>query len=315
MIVARSLKEIRKDSNSEVTVGTFDGMHAGHQAIMKELTTRADARGGRSVVITFEPHPRKVVRPEQPFKPLSTLEERLEIMSGLRVDAVLVLEFTYDFSRQSSREFYGRYLIEGIGVREVIVGYDHMFGRDREAGMDELRRLGEEFGFGTHIVEPVRIDGEIVSSSRIREMIARGDVERAEKLLTRHFALEGTVVRGEGRGADIGFPTANIKPDWDERLLPANGVYFVTVDIIGGQQYFGMLNIGVRPTFEATLNRTIEVHLFDLHDDLYGKRLRVQFLKRLRAEKKFATAEDLVRQLTVDRDECTKYIAAVQPSS
>ena len=314
MIVARSLDELRDDSSSVVTVGTFDGVHAGHQAIIRELTTRADAIGGRSIVITFEPHPRKVVRQDQPIKLLSTLGERLEIIRHLDVDAVLVLNFTYEFSRQTSREFYERYLVRGVGVRDVIVGYNHMFGRDREAGMNELRRLGEEFGFGTRIVEPFMLDGEIVSSSRIREMIARGEVDRAERLLTRQYAIDGTVVRGDGRGAQLGFPTANIHPAWEEKLVPADGVYVVAAGLEGGQQFFGMLNIGVRPTFESSEKRTIEVHLFELHADIYGKQLRVQFMKRLRGEKKFASAGDLARQLSADRDECTKYIAAVQPS-
>jgi riboflavin kinase/FMN adenylyltransferase len=308
MIVARSPGELPAVQNSVVTVGTFDGVHAGHRAILGELTARAAASGGRSVVITFHPHPRTVVG-RGDVGQLCSLEERLEQIRRLGVDACLVLEFTYEFSRQSPRDFCLRYLINGVGVREIVIGYDHMFGRDREAGLRELRDMGTEFNFSVRVVDPVSIEGDIVSSSRIRELLLEGDVERAATLLGRPYALAGTVVRGDGRGATIGFPTANIRPGDEHKIIPANGVYFVSADL-DGEQGYGMANIGVRPTFQAGPKRTIEVHLFDRSGELYDRKLNIHFLNRLRGEKKFASADDLVRQLIADREACLKRVAA-----
>jgi len=309
MIVARSLAEIPTQSNSVVTVGTFDGVHAGHRAIIRELTARAAASGGRSVAITFEPHPRTVLG-RGDVGQLCSLDERLELIGRLGVDSSLVVEFTYEFSRQSPREFCLGYLMNGVGVREVVIGYDHMFGRDREAGLRELRDLGIEFGFGVHVVDPVSIDGRIVSSSRIRQLLLDGDVERAAQCLERPYSLTGIVVTGDGRGASMGFPTANIRPDIEQKLIPADGVYLVSADF-GGERRYGMLYAGLRPTFQAE-RRTIEVHLFDFNDAVYGRKLTIHFLKHLRGERTFASADELVRQLNADRDACMKHIAAHQ---
>jgi riboflavin kinase/FMN adenylyltransferase len=312
MIVARSLQEINHQANSVVTVGTFDGIHVGHRTIINELITRARKRDGRSVVVTFDPHPREVVG-RGPVKLLSSLDERLDMFKQLGVDAALVLQFTYEFSRQTSFEFYERYVVNGVGVKEVIVGYDHMFGRDREAGVKELQQMGAQIGFSAIAVPPVSMNGEVISSSRIREYLMRGDVEKTEQLLSRPYSLEGTVVQGDKRGASLGFPTANIRPLFENKLVPAEGVYFVQVDL-NNQQLFGMLNIGVRPTFHNELKRVIEVNIFDFNEVIYGNVLRIHFVKRLRAEKKFSSKEELIAQLTRDRNECIKFMTTVQPS-
>src|SRR5437016_1723105 len=186
MLIARSLGEIGKRPDSAVTVGTFDGVHRGHRAILKELTARAS--GGRSVVVTFDPHPRTVVGTGE-IRQLSSLGERLELIGSLGVDAALVLDFTKEFSRLSPKEFYVQYLINGVGLREVIVGYDHMFGHDRGAGIKEIRQLGREFGFEAMVVDPVSVGGRIVTSSRIRELLLQGEVERAEECLGRPYSL------------------------------------------------------------------------------------------------------------------------------
>jgi len=308
MLIARSLGEIGKLPDSAVTVGTFDGVHSGHRAILKELTARAS--GGRSVVITFDPHPRTVVGTGE-VRQLSNLGERLELIGSLGVDAALVLEFTKEFSRLSPKEFYVQYLINGVGMREVIVGYDHMFGHEREAGIKEIRQLGREFGFEARVVDPVSVGGRIVTSSRIRELLLQGAVERAEECLGRPYSLTGTVVKSDGRGTGLGFPTANIEPEFQHKLVPADGVYLVGADL-GGVPLYGMLNIGYRPTFKPAGGRTIEVHLFDFSEMIYTRKLKMFFLKRLRAEKKFASVDDLVRQLNADRDACLRHISALQ---
>lgn len=312
MIVARSLEEISRDARSVVTVGTFDGMHAGHQAIVREVTSRSKARGGRSAVVTFEPHPRTVLQPV-PVPLLSTLSERVGILQEAGIDLVLAVRFTYEFSRQTSREFYERTIVGGVGAAEVIVGSDHHFGRDREAGLGELDVIGREFGFVTSVVPPVSIDGGVVSSSRIRRLLEEGKVEQAERLLLRPYAVSGTVVRGDGRGASLGFPTANIRPDAESKLVPAGGVYVAAVDLEPGRRDFGMLNIGTRPTFGGGgQHRTIEVHVFGFSGDLYGHTLGIRFLRRLRDEKTFASPDALVRQLAADRAESMKVIAEGQ---
>ncbi|MBI3765876.1 MAG: bifunctional riboflavin kinase/FAD synthetase [Ignavibacteriales bacterium] len=312
MIVVRSVQELTHDKNSVLTVGTFDGVHLGHRSIIKELVTRARSHHGRSVIVTFEPHPREVVG-RGPIKLLTPLEERLDLIGQLAVDITVVLEFTYEFSRQTSQEFYERYAVRGVGVSEVIVGHDHMFGIDREGGIQELQALGKTFDFSVAVVEPVSIDGEAVSSSKIREMLLQGDVERAEIFLGRPYSITGNVVQGDRRGTQIGFPTANLDPVHSFQLIPAEGVYCVSV-LVGENQYYGMMNIGTRPTFHTELKRTIEVNIFDFNKIIYGSLLRVQFLKRLRPEKKFLSQDELITQLRQDRAQCMNYITTTQLS-
>jgi riboflavin kinase/FMN adenylyltransferase len=306
VIVARALQEVPSEKNSVVTVGTFDGIHLGHLSILLELTTHARERSGRSIVFTFDPHPREVVG-KGGVRWLTTLEERIELLRGAGVDILLVIPFTFEFSRMSSREFFERYVVKGVGVSEVIVGYDHMFGRDREAGIHDLRLLGDEHRFGITVVDPVSLRGQIISSSRIRELLTHGDAERAGEYLGRPYALSGTVVKGEGRGAALGFATANVRPDHPHQLVPGNGVYCARV-VVGGAGYGGMLNIGVRPTFTAGGERTIEVHLFNFEGTLYGERMRIEFLRKLRAERTFLSTELFIEQLHRDREECLRYL-------
>ncbi len=306
MVIQKSLNDLKFDHNSVVTVGTFDGVHLGHSSIIKKVVDRAKDLKARSVIITFEPHPRAVLG-EGNVMLLTTLTERIEEMELLGIDVVLVLEFTYDFSRQTASEFYEKYLVHGIGVREVIVGYDHMFGRDRISNVNELKQMGKRIGFEVLMVEPVSYGGEIISSTKIRALLQNGNVEKAIKFLERPYSIEGTVIVGDRRGENLGFPTANILPDNSHKLIPADGVYCVKVSI-NEQQSFGMLNIGVKPTFGSESKQIIEVNIFNFDGDLYGNKIRVHFLKRLRDEKKFSSKEDLINQLEHDRNESIKII-------
>ncbi|HCV42817.1 MAG TPA: hypothetical protein DGH68_04995 [Bacteroidetes bacterium] len=309
MIVARSLAEIAKDAGSVVTVGTFDGVHLAHQEILREVVNRARMNEGRSVVVTFEPHPKEVVgKKADPIHLLTTHEERIERVRKMNVDLLLVVDFTIEFSRLSAREFYREYVVEGVGVNEVVVGYDHMFGRDRSGGIDELVHMGREFNFSVSAVHPYRVDGEIVSSTRIRKALAGGEVEQAAKLLGYPFTISGAVVHGDGRGKQLGYPTANIEPDSARKIMPGRGVYLVGV-LLRGEQRYGMMNIGLRPTVQQAGGTSLEVHIFGLGGDVYGEHAGITFLRKLRDEQKFASLEELTQQLDKDKEASLRYIA------
>lgn len=302
MRIARSLQEVPQEKNSVVTVGTFDGVHRAHREIILETVRRARATGGRSVVVTFNPHPKEVVvSPRGPVKLLSTMEERIEVIGALQADLLVIVQFTFSFSRISADEFYGDYIVRGTGVAEVIVGYDHMFGRDREAGIDDLKRIGHQSGFSVIAIPPFAIEGEAVSSTKIRDALLAGNIERATEFLGRPYAFTGDVVRGEGRGGAFGFPTANIVLRSASKILPARGVYAVR-GRVGGEDLPGMMNIGTRPTVTDGAAVTIEAHLFGVARPLYGEEITVEVHRKLRDEQKFGSVEDLIAQLTRDRE-------------
>jgi riboflavin kinase / FMN adenylyltransferase len=309
MIVARSLDDVARDPRSVVTVGTFDGVHLAHREIIREVVQRAKMCEGRSVVVTFDPHPKEVVgEKKEPVLLLTTVDERIQHIAGLGIDLLVLLTFTYDFSRQSAREFYQTAIRDRLGVNEVIVGYDHMFGRDRGGDIEELVRMGREFSFSVFAVQPVSVEGEVVSSSLIRTILLNGDVERGRRFLGYPYGLRGKVVRGDGRGRTLGFPTANLSPVSESKLVPANGVYLVAVTV-GDERHAGMMNIGVRPTVTAGTSRTVEVHLAEFDRDIYGEELGVTFLSRIREERRFGSREELVAQLHKDKEETLRYSA------
>jgi riboflavin kinase / FMN adenylyltransferase len=303
MKVVRSLAEVARDRRSVVTVGTFDGVHRAHQEIIREVVSRARMREGRSVVVSFHPHPKEVVESHRAgeVRLLSTPEERVELLEALHVDLLFIVPFTLEFSRLGPDDFYRDYIVNGVGVSEVVVGYDHMFGRDRGAGAQELVRMGKVFDFSVFASHPFVVDGEPVSSTKIRRALSAGDLERARHMLGYRYSLGGTVVRGDGRGKGLGFPTANIAPDSPRKVIPSRGVYVVGVEA-GGKRFFGMMNIGVRPTVTPEGREILEVHLFDFSGDLYGSPLRVTFIERLRDERKFAGIGELKAQLALDRE-------------
>ncbi len=304
MTTVSQLSEIPYLKNSVVTVGTFDGVHLAHQQLLRDVVDRAHARKGRSVVLTFEPHPKEVLT-GVPMQLLTSLEERQQICEQLGIDVFFRIEFTYDFSRQSSRDFYLRYVVQGCGVSEVVEGYDHHFGRDREGSVEALLSLGREFEFSVAALKPVYADEEIVSSSQIRQHLLHGRVDRSHRLLGRPYCIMGTVIRGDGRGRQLGYPTANLHMSSSRKLIPSNGIYFAQVDI-GGPVLFGMVSIGVRPTFFEQGKRIVEVNILDFEGDLYGKPVSVQFLRRLRDERKFDSAQQLIEQMHRDKEESRK---------
>lgn len=309
MLIVRRLNQIDHHPRSVVTIGSFDGVHLGHQAILSLVIERASVVKGRSVVVTFEPHPREVVG-RGSVQNLTTLDERLALFSKLGIDVTYVVHFTHEFSQLSAREFYMDYISKHIGLDTVIIGYDHMFGRNREGGTEALIRLGAEMNFHVEVVDSVSVNNHRISSSLIRESLQHGDVESTSQCLGRPYMLQGKVVAGDGRGKQLGFPTANLKYADATKLIPAAGVYFVRV-LMQEQEYFGMMNIGIRPTFHTNGNQVIEVHLFDVEQNLYDETLTVEFIKRIRSEQKFSNVEQLIEQLKQDQSECKKIVSEI----
>ena len=309
MRIARQLSDVQFDRNSVVSVGSFDGVHRAHQEVIREVVRRARERGGRGVLVTFEPHPKQVLGPAAgDIRLLTTLDERTDFCRELGVELTFVIQFTFEFSRQSFREFYLKYIVRGVGVSEVFEGYDHHFGRDREGSVQELLQMGREFDFSVTAMKPVTLGDEIVSSSAIRYHLLQGDVERAEQLLGRPYSLSGKVVRGDGRGKALGYPTANIQPSSTVKVVPLDGIYVAIVRWKSSVSY-GLVSIGTRPTFSQDGARRVEVHILGFDGDLYGASIDIRFLKRLREERKFDTAADLVRQMDADKEAGTRVIA------
>ncbi len=286
--------------NPVVTLGSFDGAHLGHRRIFSTVLNIARQKGGDAIVISFTEHPRKVLTPLTPPKILTTTDEKLRAIGECGIDNVVLLDFTRGMADMNAAEFFNEVVLKKIGVIDIVVGYDHAFGRNREGTIDFLRELSKSRGFGVTKVEPKNFYSRPVSSTWIRTEIEDGNVRLASALLGRDYGLRGTVAAGAGRGLEIGFPTANIIPEDRDKVIPGDGVYAVRVRSEDGPWLKGMLNIGTNPTFDG-VNRTIEVNIFDFEADLYAKVLEVEFVERLREEVRFASAKELVKQLEKDR--------------
>jgi riboflavin kinase/FMN adenylyltransferase len=288
-----------------VTVGSFDGVHRGHMAVLEEITQRAAERCLHSVLVTFDRHPLTVVRPEAAPGLLTTPDEKKEILSQSGLDYVAFLPFTRALSEYGPEEFVAQVLRRRFRVSELVIGYDHGFGRGRKGDIDLLRRLGRGLGFAVDVVPAVVSGGSPVSSTRIRASLTEGAVERAELELGRPYSFRGPVVTGLGRGRDLGFPTANIKAPEGGKLLPRQGIYAVRASL-RTEIRSGLLHLGPRPTFAGS-PPSIELYILDFDEDIYGERVRVDFLKRLRDVQPFATAAELVEQMKKDRDMARDY--------
>jgi len=303
------LDDVERVPNSVITVGTFDGVHAGHRAIIDTVAEKARQRDARSVLVTFDPHPRDIINPgDAGIKLLTTLQERSEILEELGIDTMVVIPFDRDFSLLSSEEFVRDIIHKKVGVSEFVIGYDHQFGRNREGTIETIERLGNELGFDAYVVSKREVGEKTVSSSAIRNAISEdGNVEEAAEFLQRPYRLNATVVHGDKRGKEIGFPTANLKPEHSRKIIPKDGVYSVRVRI-NGDWYDGMMNIGTRPTFDGKV-RTLEVNLFNFDEDIYGKEVQVRFFNRIRDEKKFDGKEELIDQLKKDEQQAKEMLS------
>ncbi|MCX7907999.1 MAG: bifunctional riboflavin kinase/FAD synthetase [Ignavibacteria bacterium] len=297
------------EPNHILTVGTFDGVHLGHQKILARLNEIAKIKNGLSLIITFEPHPQFVVRrPEkEPIKLLTTIEERLKLFAKFNIDRVLVIPFTKEFSETTAENFVTEILYKKIGFSHILVGYDHFFGKNREGNFELLEKLSKKLSFEVERI-PAYITNEItISSTKIRNALLQNQIEFANKLLGYDYFIQGTVVPGDGRGTTMGFPTANIKFNDEHKLVPTNGVYLV-YSLINDKIIFGMANLGFRPTFYTDRKKILEVHFLDFSSNLYGKTINVHFLKYLRSEQKFNSIDDLLIQLNKDKEICKNYI-------
>jgi riboflavin kinase/FMN adenylyltransferase len=291
-----------------VTVGTFDGVHRGHQDVLARLVQRAQALGTRSVLVTFDPHPLEVVNPTAAPQLLTVGDEKLEVLAESGIDYVAIIPFTRTLAAFDAERFVDAVLVERYRVRHLLMGHDHGFGRNRAGDENVLRALGESRGFTVEAVEPVTgAYGQAVSSTAVRRAVAGGDLDRAREGLGRHYAVGGRVVHGEQRGRLLGFPTINIPLPSSRKLLPPQGVYAVRVQTPHGP-FGGMLNLGPRPTFDDGAV-TLEAHLFDAQGDFYGMRVRIDFLRRLRDTARFDSSQALVAQLAIDERQARETVA------
>ncbi len=296
MEVIRDVTAVHLDRPTVLTIGSFDGVHRGHQHLIRCVIARAEAMGAASALVTLHPHPKVVLRSDSPLRYLSTLEERLDLLAPLGLDYAVVFPFSLESSQMRAREF-AQLLLDHLRMKEIFCGADFAFGYKREGNVAFLRALGAEKGFAVNVIEPQQFDGEIISSTRIRDLVAAGDLDEATRLLGRFPSVRGRVIRGDQRGRALGFPTANLAIA-ERRLIPADGIYAVRVKI-GAVWFGGASNIGVRPTFDGGA-RLVEVYVLDFEGDLYDQMIEVQFVKRLRAERKFESVDALVAQLRRD---------------
>lgn len=333
MKIYNNLSDFKKLDNAIVTIGTFDGVHFGHQKIIKQLVQKAKTDHGESVILTFFPHPRMIIDPEnQDLKMINTINEKAEILKGLGVDHLIITPFTRDFSNQLPEDYIKNTLVDNIGTRHIIIGYDHRFGKDRSGNLSILKAAGTHFGFTVEEIMEQDIHDVAVSSTKIRQALLAGDVGLANDYLGYPFSIFGKVIKGDKIGRTIGFPTANIFVEEIYKLIPGDGIYAVTVEMssefrveIGSalgveglavdqrqtlnakhQTYQGMAYIGQRPTING-MTRNIEVNIFDFNQEIYGQDIKMNFLKFLRHDVKFTGLEALTVQLQKDKEATLDY--------
>ncbi|WP_242918251.1 bifunctional riboflavin kinase/FAD synthetase [Pontibacter liquoris] len=307
MEVIRDLADFPRLAHAVVTSGTFDGLHIGHRKILRRVIERARQTNGQSVVITFWPHPRLVLFPDDnDLKLLSTIEERIAQLREFGIDYLLIIPFTKEFSRTSSRSFITDILVKAINTKVLIIGYDHRFGKNREGSFENLKAKSQQYGFEVEEIPRQDIDDVAVSSTKIRKAIESGDMETATRYLGRPYTLTATVVKGNQLGRTIGYPTANLQVPEAHKLIPAQGVYAVWV-MLADDCFVGMMNIGMRPTVNGK-QLTLEVHILDFDRDIYDRQLTVAFVKQLRKEQKFDGLEELKAQLAKDKEATRKVL-------
>lgn len=304
MKVYNHIDEFKQIKNAVVTIGTFDGVHIGHQKIISRLQEVAQQKGGETVILTFFPHPRMILHPDDlNIKLISTMDEKAEHLANLGIDHLIITPFTRDFSNLSPQEYIREILVKKIGTTQIIIGYDHRFGKDRSGGLKELLYYSSELGYEVEEIPEQDIDDVAISSTKIRNAILSGDVKTAESFLGYPFHLTGKVIKGDQIGRKLGFPTANLFIEESYKLIPSDGIYAVSVDFRSGETKLksanGMAYIGHRPTING-MSRNIEVNIFDFTEDIYGQTIRINFMEYMRGDQKFNSLEELKEQLGLD---------------
>lgn len=309
MNIYSDLTALEKITNPVVTIGTFDGVHIGHQKILQQVQQEAEKIGGESVLFTFYPHPRMVLYPDNHgLKLLQTQDEKLDKLKRVGLQNCIIYPFTFDFSRLTAIEFVRDILVNQLKIKKLVIGYDHQFGKNREGSITFLKEICETYHFEVIEIPAQDIDAVSVSSTKIRNALLQGEIEKANEYLGDKFELTGKVVKGEHIGSSLGYPTANIELNSAVKLLPGNGVYAVEI-VVRNSRFYGMMNIGVRPTIGDQKPLTLEVHILDFNADIYGEEITVYFLSKLRNEKGFSNLDQLKEQLIEDENNMrTKFL-------
>jgi riboflavin kinase/FMN adenylyltransferase len=302
MKIYHHIDEFTPLKNAVVTIGTFDGVHIGHRKIIARLKELAEVAGGETVILTFFPHPRMILHPEdENIKLITTIAEKAELMEQLGVDHLIITPFSRDFSNQSAEEYIRDILVKKIGIKTIVIGYDHRFGKDRKGGLDDLLRLAPVYNFEVLEIPEQDINDVAISSTRIRTALLDGQIDIANECLGYPFFITGKVIRGDQLGRQLGYPTANLMLEERYKLIPSDGIYAVRVKV-EGKDYNGMAYIGHRPTVNG-MTRNIEVNIFDFNADIYNKQLRMEFLHFVRQDIRFASLDELVVQLGKDKED------------
>ena len=306
MKIYRSIEDYDEDKRSVVTIGTFDGIHLGHQKILSRLIKSSKNKDLNSVVLTFFPHPRIILNKYNEVKMIDTLDEKIIHLNEIGIDSLIIHPFDRNFSLLSANQFIKDFLVDKLKIKHIIIGYDHRFGKGREASVTDLKNYANDYDFTVEEIKAQEIEKITVSSTKIRNSINQGDIKTTEKYLGRYFNLTGKVVKGDGLGKKINYPTANIFIEETYKIIPKDGVYLVET-IIEDKLFNGMMNIGHRPTIGTNV-KSIEVHLFNFNGDIYGKVISIKMISKIRDEKKFSSIEALKEQLVKDENYCLKLI-------
>lgn len=311
MLTIRNTKHFRIESPTIVTIGTFDGVHLGHQKILSRLQQLKQRHGLKTVVLTFEPHPRKILDPDNKnLKLLTLIEEKLDMLENYGVDVAVVYPFDKDFSNIEAVDYIETILLKSLQVKYLVIGYDHHFGRKRGGNISLLQELKGKYNYEVEEIDALDIDKSAISSSRIRRSLEQGHISMANNFLGHNYFLYARVIHGKKLGRTIGYPTANLQIDSQDKLIPKKGVYFVSV-VVKGNAYYGMMNISVNPTTDTSLDLKIEVNIFDFEEDIYKQTIRINFLSYIREEKKFASIDELKTAIDNDKRKCMSLIEEI----
>ena len=307
MKIIKNIINYSEHKNSAVTIGSFDGIHLGHEKILKKLKKEALKDNLLSVILTFDPHPRTILKNGKSIKSINLIEEKKDILKKFKIDIVVIHPFSKSFSKLSSLEFIRDILVKKFKIKKLILGFNHSFGKNREATVKDINKFSKEFNFQLIEVKAKKLNNLIISSTLIRNYILNGEIKKANLNLGRMFSFTGIVIRGFGLGKKLNFPTANIKIENNKKIFPKSGVFFVNA-IIKKKQYFGMMNIGNRPTLNRK-KKSIEIHFFDLNMDLYGEKIEVFLNFKIRDEIKFSSLKELQKQIIIDKERCINYLS------